>query len=136
MINFFLPMIPPTITHQEKGISVKNGKPVVYEPQELKIARHKISMHLAKHAPSFPITGAVSLCVKWLFPVTRNHIDGEYKTSRPDTDNLQKLLKDCMTDVGFWKDDAQVVSEHIEKFYADKTGIYISIHERCGDVWI
>ena len=33
--------------------------------------------------------------------------DGEYRTTKPDTDNLQKLLKDCMTATGFWTDDAQ-----------------------------
>lgn len=26
--------------------------------------------------------------------------DGEYKTTRPDTENLQKLLKDVMTGLG------------------------------------
>ena len=31
------------------------------------------------------------------------------EVTKPDTDNLQKLLKDCMTKCGFWKDDAQVV---------------------------
>lgn len=33
-ISFFIPMLPPTVTHQEKKISVRNGKPIVYEPPE------------------------------------------------------------------------------------------------------
>ena len=62
------------------------------------------------------------------FPRGR-HLDGEYKITKPDTDNLQKLLKDCMTSVKFWSDDAQVASEVVEKFWADIPGIYIRVTE-------
>ena len=34
-----------------------------------------------------------------------------------------------MTEVGFWKDDAQVASEIIEKFYARIPGIYIRVEQ-------
>lgn len=51
---------------------------------------------------------------------------------KPDTDNLQKLLKDCMTARGFWKDDAQVASEICEKFWAERPGIYICVEELKG----
>jgi Holliday junction resolvase RusA-like endonuclease len=38
------------------------------------------------------------------------------------------MLKDCMTDVGFWKDDAQVVKETVEKRWSDEpTGISIEM---------
>ncbi len=126
-LSFFLPMIPPTVTHQEKQVHVVNDKPVFYEPAELKAARSKLEAHLAKYKPEKKYTGAVRLLVKWCFPITGKHRHGEYKTSKPDTDNLQKLLKDVMTKVGFWKDDALVASEIIEKFWADVPGIYISI---------
>lgn len=128
-ISFFLHMIPPTVTHQEKDITVRNGKPVVYEPAELKAARSKLEAYLGKHSPECPLEGPVRLMVKWCFPVTGKHKDGEWKTSRPDTDNLQKLLKDCMTKLHFWEDDAQVVSEITEKFWAEVPGIYIAAEE-------
>ncbi len=128
-VLFFLPMIPPTVTHQEKKVHVVNGKPVLYEPAELKAARIKLMAHLGKHAPALPLQGAVRLVVKWCFPITGSHIDGQWKTTKPDTDNLQKLLKDCMTLCGYWKDDAQVASEIIEKFWAEKPGIFISAQE-------
>lgn len=127
--EFFLPMIPPTATHQEKQVSCVNGKPVFYEPPELKAARAKLMAHLGKHTPDKPYKGAIRLIVKWCFPITGNHQDGQYKHTKPDTDNLQKLLKDCMTDCGFWKDDAQVASEIVEKFWAKLPGIYIRIEE-------
>ena len=122
-------MIPPTVTHQEKAVHVVKGKPVHYEPEKLKSARQKLMAHLAQHAPDAPMKGAVRLGVKWCFPVTGNHVDGDWKTTRPDTDNLQKLLKDCMTALGYWKDDAQVSSEIVEKFWAANPGIYINAFE-------
>lgn len=128
-VLFFLPIIPPTVTHQEKKVHVVNGKPVLYEPAELKAARIRLMAHLGKHAPALPLQGAVRLVVKWCFPITGSHIDGQWKTTKPDTDNLQKLLKDCMTLCGYWKDDAQVASEIIEKFWAEKPGIFISAQE-------
>ena len=131
-ISFFLPMKPPTVTHQEKSIHVVKGKPVTYEPAKLKAARSKLMAHLGQHAPLVPMQGAVRLIVKWCFPIAGEHTDGEYKTTRPDTDNLQKLLKDCMTDLGYWNDDAQVASEIVEKFWAKRPGIYVAAQQLEG----
>lgn len=131
-ISFFLPMKPPTVTHQEKQIHVVNGKPVHYEPPKLKAARSKLEAHLSRYVPERQLRGPVRLLVKWCFPITGKHRDGQWKTTRPDTDNLQKLLKDCMTKLGYWKDDAQVVSEIVEKFWATNPGLYIMAQELEG----
>lgn len=125
--EFFIPMVPPTATHQEKKVHVANGKPAFYEPPELKTARQKLMAYLAKHVPETKHEGAVYLGVKWCFPIQGRHRDGEYRTSKPDTDNLQKLLKDVMTRLGFWEDDAQVASEHAEKFWAKVPGLYVVV---------
>ena len=129
MVQFFMAMVPPTVTHQEKKVRVVKGKPIFYEPAELKAARAKLMAHLAKYEPVEPLDGALRLVCKWCFPLDKGgrHRDGEYKTSKPDTDNLQKLLKDCMTDLGFWVDDAQVASEVTEKFWAEVPGIFVQI---------
>ena len=127
-ISFFMAMIPPTVTDQEHKVSVVKGKPVFYKPAELKAARSKLIGHLAEHTPPVPMYGPLRLVVKWLFP-KGSHKDGEYKATRPDTDNLQKMLKDCMTECHYWIDDAQVASEVAEKFWADVPGIYIRIEE-------
>ena len=125
--EFFLPILPPTVTHQEKQVRVVNGKPVFYEPAELKTARAKLQAHLAGHVPAEKYTGAIRCVVKWCFPITGDHYDGEWKTTVPDTHNLDKLLFDVMTDLGYWTDDALVTSEIIEKFWARVPGIFISI---------
>jgi len=126
-IQFFEPMIPPTVTHQEKKFTARHGKLVAYEPPELKDARAKLMAYIGKHRPEKPLEGPVLLDVLWLFPITGNHQDGEAKITKPDTDNLQKLLKDVMTDLGFWKDDAQVYDERVIKRYADEPGIGIYV---------
>lgn len=127
MIEFFMPMIPPTITAQEHKVTVVNGKPRFYNPPELEDAKAKLLGNLMPHRPEQPIRCGVRLITKWIFPSGGHHKDGEYKLTRPDTDNLQKLLKDCMTQSGFWKDDALVASEICEKFWGDTSGIYIQV---------
>jgi Holliday junction resolvase RusA-like endonuclease len=122
-------MVPPTVTAQEHKVSMKSGKPIFYDPPQLKAAKAKLEAHLAKHAPEKPTGGPVELTACWCFPITGNHHDGDWKTSRPDTDNLQKALKDCMSRVGYWRDDAQVVREIAEKRYATIPGILIMVSE-------
>lgn len=127
MHEFFMPMQPPTVTHQEKQHKVVNGKTVIYEPQELKATRAKLMAHLAQHKPPDPFQEGVELTAMWCFQATGKHKNGEFRITKPDTDNLQKLLKDCMTDVGFWRDDCLVAREIIEKYWAEMPGIYIKI---------
>jgi Holliday junction resolvase RusA-like endonuclease len=127
-VEFFMPMIPPTITAQERKIVVKDGKPIFFDPPELAAAKQKLMAHLAKHSPPEPFRSGVQLLVKWCFP-RGSHADGEYRITKPDTDNLQKLLKDCMTRTGYWTDDALVASETVEKFWAEISGIWIRIEE-------
>ena len=127
--EIFWPMRPPTVTHQEKQVRVVKGKPVFYEPAELKAARQKLLAAAAQHRPERPLEGVVRLVVKWCFPADSAHWDGEYRITKPDTDNLQKLLKDCLTAASWWRDDAQVASEVVEKFWADVPGIYIRAEE-------
>ncbi len=127
--EFFMAMKPPTTTHQTKSVAVINGKPHHYEDQKLKAARAKLESHLWQHRPEEPFTGPVRVITKWCFLITGKRKDGEWKVTRPDVTNLQKLLEDCMTTVGFWKDDNLIVSSIVEKFWAEVPGIYIKIEE-------
>ena len=127
-MKFFIAMKPPTATAQEKQVRVVHGKPLFYDPAPVKEAKKLLISHLTHHRPDEPMGGAVSLRTVWLFPRGKSHKDGDWRVTRPDTDNLQKLLKDCMTKCGFWKDDAQVVREIVEKRWSDEpTGIFIEI---------
>ena len=124
MIRFFIHMKLPTKTFQAKKITVRNGKAIIYTPPELKEIQGKYIAYLSKHAPEKPLEGAVQLSTIWCFPEDKHHTNGNYKT-----DNLVKMLKDCMTQCGFWKDDAQVAVELITKRYNDIEGILICAKE-------
>ena len=127
-MNFFIAMKPPTATAQEKQVRVVHGKPIFYDPASVKEAKKLLTSHLILHRPDEPLTGALTLRTLWLFPRGKSHKHGEWRVTKPDTDNLQKLLKDCMTKTGFWHDDAQVVREIVEKRWADEpSGIYIEV---------
>jgi len=73
----------------------------------------------------------LSLTVKWCFGGTAVESgkvkDGTPRTTKPDTDNLDKMLKDCMTQLGFWWDDAQVAEEHIGKYWSRVPGVFVRI---------
>jgi len=126
MIKFFIPMKLPTITAQEQKIGVRNGKPYKYDPPELKAARALFRDHLAKYAPPEPLRGPIKLHTVWCYH-SEGHGPGEWKTTKPDTDNSIKLLKDVMTRLGFWKDDAQVALEIIQKSWATRSGLYVCV---------
>lgn len=132
MIEFFMAMHVPTATHQEKQVAVIGGRPRFYEGSRLRDARQKLMAHLGRHRPPGPLEGPLRLVAKWIFPASKTHPANTWKATRPDTDNLAKLLKDCMTDEGFWTDDAQVASELVEKFHGDVEGIYVRVEELQG----
>lgn len=131
-ISFFMTMIPPTVTAQMQRVTCRNGKPIFYKDEKLLDAEDKLKAHLAQHRPERPIDGAIRLETVWCFPLRKGDAEGQPHIERPDTDNLQKLLKDCMTDLGFWKDDAQVFIETIVKIRQSLTGIYIEVEQVEG----
>lgn len=128
--EFFMAMIPPTTTHQQKQVTVVKGKPIFYEPADLKAARSKLMAHLGKHTPERKLRGPLRLTVKWCFPITGNKKDGQYKDTKPDNGNSNKLLEDCMEDLGYFeRGDQQIASLIVEHFWAKLPGIYIKIVE-------
>lgn len=129
-MKFFLDINPPTATAQMKKVRIVNGRPVFYEPAAVKRAKRILYVALMGHRPGKPMEGPLALHAVWLYPAGRNHKAGTWRDTRPDTDNIEKLLKDCMTDCGYWRDDAQVVKETVEKRWSDEpVGILIEITE-------
>lgn len=127
-IRFFLPMKKiPTVTHQQKKVHVLHGKPQFYEPAKLKEVRAMFMDQLLPYKPPKPLDGPLRLTTKWLFPMIKGVESGQYKHTKPDTDNLIKLLKDCMERTGFYVNDSRVASEVNEKFWSDITGIYVKL---------
>jgi Holliday junction resolvase RusA-like endonuclease len=128
-MQFFLPMNPPRTTKQTQRMGKAGGKLIFYDTPELRAAEQKLIAAFAQHSPPEPLTGPVRLVVKWIWHSKDKHRHGQYKPTRPDTDNLQKLLKDVMGKVGFYHDDAQVASEIAEKFWGAQPGIFVQVEQ-------
>ena len=127
-ISFFLPMKTiPTVTSQEKGVNFSAHR-IFTKPEVLDVKKEYISL-LVPNRPKRPMRGPLKLTVVWCFPPQDRAPAGTYKATKPDTDNMIKLLKDCMTELSFWMDDAQVAVEHLSKGYDDPSGIFIEVHE-------
>lgn len=86
---------------------------------------------IGMYAPTHPIQGAISLSVDFDYYTPTKKKRGTWKTSRPDVDNVVKLLIDCMTKLGFWEDDSQIARLRVSKRYSetDKAQITISWRE-------
>ena len=126
-MKFFLSMTPPTITAQMHKVICRNNMPHFVKTRKVEEARAQLAGHLAPHMPVEPLKGPLHVVVKWLFPRIKGREHAQYKDTKPDLDNLCKLLFDVMTELHFYQDDAQIASMLIEKFWAEKTGIFIEI---------
>ena len=132
-MNFKLKMIPPTATAQQKGERVVGGYIHHYKKKNVAAAEAILRDALLPYVPAEPIPAPIRLDVTWMFPYPKSakkHQPGDtrWKITRPDTDNLNKMLKDVMTDMGFWTDDALISNEEIRKVYNDEPGILIFIY--------
>jgi Holliday junction resolvase RusA-like endonuclease len=130
-MNFILKCDPPITTSQEKKVAIVCGKPRFYEPKRLKEAKQLLINLLKEHTPQEKLEGALALYVTWKFSRNKSHKHNEWRITKPDTDNLQKMLKDCMTKTNYWNDDAQVVIERCCKVWVNNedAGIEISIEQ-------
>lgn len=125
MIEFFMAMNPPTATAQEKKFNRETGK--VYLKSEAKAARGILMAHLAEFRPKDPIIGPVEVEIMWLYKNSEKK-DGTWHTAKPDLDNIEKDLLDCMVKMGFFPDDKFISRKITEKRWTTNIpGIYIKV---------
>ena len=134
-----LDCVPPTATAQQKGeriITPKGKKPFVghYKKAELVKAENLFCGLLKPFIPQTPITGPVQLECQWIFPWRKSELKRVIrtytqvpKTTKPDVDNSNKLLIDCLTQTGIIKDDSIIYDLHPTKWWGDKPGIYLKL---------
>jgi Holliday junction resolvase RusA-like endonuclease len=134
-----LDCIPPTATAQQKGerIIIRKGKRpfiVHYKKPELIRAEELFVRLLKPYVPTEPITGPVQLECQWIFPWRKTELKRVMKaflqvpkTTKPDIDNSNKLLIDCLTQTGIIKDDSIIYDLHPTKWWGDKVGIYLKL---------
>lgn len=121
----------PKGTAQMKRANFRNG--TFFEGKDIKAAREFYLSEIGPEAPKTPFNGPISVSVEFYYPIKDKRKKGQFKTSRPDCDNLVKLLLDCMTQLRFWNDDSQISILRIMKKYSvtDEAGIMIYVKELC-----
>ena len=122
----------PSGTHQQRGVSVQRGHAHFYEKANVRALRqlyhHKIWRYMYERKMAAPhFEGPVRLDVTFCFSIKKRSLWGLPKDTRPDADNICKLLLDVLTDLEFWKDDGQVACLIIKKFYSEHPSIKISV---------
>ena len=102
----------PGSTPQQRKLGGKG----TYPTAGLRYARAAWQALLEKHRPAKPMTGAVELNVVLYYHRKSIRRSIEPKTTRPDGDNLLKIIKDAATKAGWWQDDAVVYRESIARY--------------------
>lgn len=128
----------PKGTAQEKGERIayrfEGGRKIPYidhyRKPEVQATRNQLTLMMKKYRPKQPSDRPIRLVVCLYFNISKpKKLWGKYKTTRPDCDNYVKEIKDVMTDLKFWNDDAQVVDLRVIKRYSEKATIYIRLEE-------
>jgi Holliday junction resolvase RusA-like endonuclease len=124
----------PRTTSQQKGDAIRTnalGQKYIHHYRKAKVQnfRTMVGYQLKRYAPAKPSEAPIRLTVFVGFDVKNAKLWGQYKTTRPDGDNYIKEIKDVMTRLGFWLDDAQVVDERIVRHYSEKGTITIQIDD-------
>lgn len=141
VIAFHVPIVPPKATSQGAGkrmmiiTSKATGKqlPLFFKSDKAKAAEHDLLVLCAPYKPARPIEGPVRLQVDFVWPwrvsepKKRISLGRVPHVSKPDLSNVIKMLEDCLTKLGFWKDDGQVADLHVTKAWGDQVGIYVAI---------
>lgn len=116
-----------------------------YTPKKTEEAEAMFAARAVQFSPPEPLEGPLSLTVRFYFPIPASwpkwkreqaSLTSAYHTSKPDADNLVKLVKDSCNGV-FWRDDQQVAIVHVWKLYGDTPRTEVQIEplaEMCREV--
>lgn len=100
-----------------------------------KKTQNELMTLLSQHVPDIPLGGPLGVEIHWAYPwrksePKKNRTFGfRYCDTRPDVDNLCKMLFDCMTRLGFWNDDSQISVLCFKKVWSDEPCIKISVKQ-------
>jgi Holliday junction resolvase RusA-like endonuclease len=136
-ITFTIPIVPRGQARARHG-RTKAGFSVTYKSNEQRQAEENLCALLLPYRPEKPLEGPLGLVVEISMPIPPSwskkrqeaaEANQELPTGKPDLDNMIKHLKDCLTQVGFWLDDKQVVFLMAAKHYSRTPGWYVKLRD-------
>ena len=134
--TIFLPCVPPKATHQGSAMSLRrrDGTPFVGRAAGSAGAKAKKNLLnlLCSHSPPKPFRGATKVEVVLVFPWRKSEAKKRRKlgiipmTTKPDLDNLSKMILDSMAEANWFEGgDQQVYDLTLRKWWGDEVGITI-----------
>ena len=116
-------------TQQQKGIKKVYGKLQFYDRGGT--SNYELKSNLMKNKPKecFEKNVPLKLSVTFFYAIKQKKRWWQWKTSRPDLDNLMKNLQDYLTKLRYYADDSQIVWLESKKFHSEKNKIEIEITE-------
>lgn len=129
MIEFFAPMVPPTVTHNGLEVHRYGGRARIGKSAALVDAEAKWEAHLARFAPPKPLTGPLRADLRLCWPTRGEHPQGTPKDTKPDLDNTEKTVWDVLQRLGYYEGDQQIADKHSAKMWADPAGVYLRLEE-------
>ena len=131
-LQCFLACVPPTVTHHSKRIVRVRQFARLADTDALVGAKAMLDELLLPHQPETPIAAPVRLTVTFTWPwrtstSQRVRSAGRApKTTKPDLDNLCKVLTDRLAALRFIPAEDGVVAElHARKFWGEAPGIAV-----------
>lgn len=120
---------PRAFARKVTAISKKTGQPEqvwksrVYDKGTAEGWKSLIALAARDHLPAAPLACPVRVDVEFYFRrpqrLMKKKSPPEFlpHTAKPDVDNLFKSFADCLTQIGFFQDDALIVETTIRKRY-------------------
>lgn len=106
----------------------------VYDAGTAEAWKSAVAWRAREFQPPEPITGPIDVSLQFWLPRPKGHHVASdpsrplktnaprHHTGKPDCDNLAKAVLDCLTQIGFWVDDSQVIHLRVRKAYVGTYG--------------
>ena len=134
-------IIPTKTTHQSalRILKGKSGKMFVgkYQKTEFRAWIEEFKLKIRSSKPFAPLEGPIDVEIEFYFPYNKSASEKlrkteSWKITRPDLDNMEKTIFDCLTSEGFIQDDSLICKKLSIKKYSEKPRIFIKISKITG----
>jgi Holliday junction resolvase RusA-like endonuclease len=111
----------------------------MYDPGTAEGWKALVAQAALRHLPSAPLDGPIRVDIVVSFRRPKSHYrTGKradeirpdapiWHTAKPDRDNIEKAILDCLTTIGMWADDSQVCCGEVKKVWGRQGGAWIRI---------
>lgn len=133
-------IIPTKATHQSalRVMRKSNGQMFIgkFAKSSVKSWIQEFNWKIKQYKPAEPLNGPLELQLHFKFPwnktTPKKYLNKEeWKITRPDLDNMEKMILDSLTSEGFIVDDSLICLKTTSKKHSNNHGINIVIRQIC-----